>query len=275
MNGWSLEGEPVKYQGENLFRMINGGADIYHEYGFKQVVRGEYFGPKDRTIKLESYEMQTPAAAYGMYTFKAGKGGKALKIGRASLMQEYYLNFWKGNLLVTLVGMDSDKQTMEGLTAQAKAVDKRITRTGARPELAELVLSEPTTLSNARYVRGPLGLMSSYIFDTKNIFQVRQGMVGEIKDCKVLVFKYRDEAESLTTYQKAAAGLKTNNRFSGQDIRENQAAMVDRDDNLILINQLGSYIAVLVGQDRGKVKSTRDSLAEKLGKSRPVSKGSA
>ena len=75
--GWNLDGEPERYQGEDLFRMINGGADIYHEYGFRQVVRAEYLGPEGKSVKLEIYQMVSPAAAYGIYTFKAGERRKS------------------------------------------------------------------------------------------------------------------------------------------------------------------------------------------------------
>jgi hypothetical protein len=264
VQGWSMEGEPESFQGENLFMMINGGADLYHEYGFKQVTRAEYLGPEGKVVKLEIYQMQSPAAAYGIYTLKAGEGGKAIEIGQAARLQDYYLNFWKGSLLVTLVGLDSDEQTMQGLTALARAVEAGIGQTGERPRLASLLLSGPLALSNAKYVRGPLGVMSGYIFDTKNIFQVSEGMLGAAGDCRVFVFQYKNADESLHIYQNAAASLKSSTRFSGQAFMENQASMMDRDHNMVLINQLDRYIAIVIGQDQEKVKSTWERLAGKL-----------
>ena len=259
--GWSLEGEPQSFQGEDLFMMINGGADIYHEYGFKKVVRAEYLGPESKSLKLEIYQMLSPAAAYGIYTFKAGEGGKALKIGQAALLQDYYLNFWKGDLLITLVGQDSDQKTMQGLIALAGAVDARIKQIGERPELASLLLSAPLSFSQLKYVRGPLGVMNSYVFDTKNIFQVREGMLGAVNGCRVFLFQYRDPAECLTAYQAAAAILKNGTRFNGQSWQENRASMVDRDHNQVLINRLGRYMAIVLGQDQVKVETARDTLA--------------
>ena len=40
--GWTLSDAPKNYRGDELFVMIDGGADIYHEYGFTQVLRAEY-----------------------------------------------------------------------------------------------------------------------------------------------------------------------------------------------------------------------------------------
>jgi hypothetical protein len=39
--GWTPSDAPKSYRGDELFVMIDGGADIYHEYGFTQVLRAE------------------------------------------------------------------------------------------------------------------------------------------------------------------------------------------------------------------------------------------
>jgi hypothetical protein len=38
LEGFELKSEPEYYQGDDLFYLINGGADIYLEYGFKDVI---------------------------------------------------------------------------------------------------------------------------------------------------------------------------------------------------------------------------------------------
>lgn len=35
---WETLGEPKYVIGDKLYQLIDGGADIYHEYGFKQAV---------------------------------------------------------------------------------------------------------------------------------------------------------------------------------------------------------------------------------------------
>ena len=42
--GLQASGEPKIYKGDYLFDMINGGADVYFEYGFIQVVTQAYTG---------------------------------------------------------------------------------------------------------------------------------------------------------------------------------------------------------------------------------------
>jgi hypothetical protein len=262
--GWKLSETPKSYRGDKLFVMINGGADIFHEYGFTQVISAEYQEVGGKSITLEIYEMESPAAAYGIYTFKIGVGGKALAIGQDALLEDYYLNFWKGNLLVTVIGQDSEGNTVQGVVALAKAVDGRIAKTDERPELARLLLREPLAFFHPKYVRGSLGVMNSYLLERENIFQVREGMIGAVDDCRAFVFRYADTGQSAAAYDHAAKSLSTSAKFTSRALQGNRYSMAGPDKELVVINQTGRYIAIVIGQNPDKVKSTSDSLVEKL-----------
>ena len=262
--GWEPDGPPQTYRGEELFRMINGGADIYHEYGFSQVVRTTYLTADGNVINLEVYRMESPAAAYGIYTFKVGEGGKPLPIGQEACLQDYYLNFWKGDLLVTVIGLDSDTRTVQGVVDLAKAVNARIVDTGKKPDLAEVLLGEPLGFSNAKYVRGPLGVMGSYIFDTENIFRVREGMVGLVGDCQAFVFRYPDEEDCARTYEQAVAKLAAGERFRDGARQGNQLGMVGRDQESIIANHAGPFIAIVIGPSRDRTTLVSNQLVKKI-----------
>ncbi len=262
--GWKMSGEPKSYRGDQLFRMINGGAGIYHEYGFRQVLSAEYVDVSGRSIGLEIYEMKSPASAYGIYTFKIGDNGKAMSIGQEAMLQDYYLNFWKGNLLVTVIGRDSEERTVQGVVGLAKAVDSRISNTGERPELADLLLRQPLGFSHPKYVRGPLGVMNSYILDTENIFRFREGMIGTVGDCQAFVFGYADKGESAEAFKYATTRLNNNPKFMNRALQGNRYSMVGPEKELVVVNQTGRYIAIVIGRSQDKVNSTSNRLIEKL-----------
>jgi len=264
VSGWTLSEAPKTYIGDKLYEMIDGGADIYHEYGFTQVMRAAYVDGRGKSIKLEIFEMESPAATYGIYTFKIGGSGKKLAIGQESLLEDYYLNFWKANLLVTVIGPDSEEETVQGVISLAKAVDARIATTGERPELASLLLREPLAFSHPKYVRGSLGVMNSYIFDTENIFGVREGLIGAVGDCQAFVFRYANDGECAEAFEHAITRLSGSPKFKNRVRQGNQQSMVGRDEALVVIHQTGRYIAIVIGQNRDTVKSTSDRLVEKL-----------
>ena len=264
VGGWKLSDAPKTYRGDELFLMINGGADIYHEYGFRQVQSAEYVDENGNSINLEIYEMESPAAAYGIYTFKTSDSGKRLSIGQEALLQDYYLNFWKGNLLVTVVGMNAKDETVKGVVALAKAVDARIANTGEKPELADLLLREPLGFSHPKYIRGALGVMNSYIFETENIFHVREGMIGAVENCQAFVFRYADEGESASAFEHAISKLDVSPKFMDRTLQGNLYTMVGREKEFIAVNRLGRYITIVLGRNQDKVRSTSNQLVEKL-----------
>lgn len=252
------------YLGDDLYQMIDGGADIYHEYGFRQVLSAEYLDDRGKTIKLEIYEMESPAAAYGIYSFKVGEVGKALAIGQEGLIEDYYLNFWKGSLQVTLIGQDAEEETVQGVVALAGAVAARIAQTGERPELADLLLREPLPFSHPKYLRGAIGLMNNYVFDRENIFRVREGFIGGVEECRVMVFRYASDSESGQALEYAITKLSAGTRFTNQTRQGNQYTMVDRKQESVMVQQTGRYIAIVIGPDVQKVKATSERLVAKL-----------
>lgn len=262
--GLTLGDTPQGYHGEDLYQMIDGGADIYHEYGFRQVLSVEYVDGRGTIIKLEMYEMESPAAAYGIYSFKVGEGGKALAIGQEGLIEDYYLNFWKGNLQVTLIGQDSEEATVQGVVALAGAVAARIAQTGERPELADLLLREPLLFSHPIYLRGTLGLMNNYLFDRENIFRVRDGLIGGVEGCRAMVFRYASDSESGQAFEYAITKLSAGTRFTNQTRQGNQYTMVDRKQESVMVKQTGHHIVIVIGPDTERVKATSERLVEKL-----------
>lgn len=262
--GWKLSGQPRNYRGDQLFEMINGGAGIYHEYGFRQVLSAEYADASGKSIGLEIYEMTSPASAYGIYTFKIGDNGKAMSIGQEAMLQDYYLNFWKGNLLVTVIGRDSEERTLQGVVELAKAVDARITNTGERPDLANLLLREPLGFSHPKYVRGPLGVMNSHLFEAVNISGFREGMIGVVEDCQAFVFRFADKGECAEAFKRITSSLNNDPKFMNHTRNGHQYSMLGAEKEVVVINQLGRYIAIVIGHNQDKVTSTSNGLIQKL-----------
>ena len=73
--GWTRADSVGVYAGKNLFLLIDGGADLFYEYGFVRAFSSEYSRSPDTSATVELYEMESPVAAYGLFTsFTAGTG---------------------------------------------------------------------------------------------------------------------------------------------------------------------------------------------------------
>lgn len=262
--GWTRVEDPQQYRGDELFMMIDGGADIYHEYGFSQVVAGEYENAEGKFIRLEIYEMTSPQAAYGIYSFKTSADGKTLDIGQAALLEEYYLNIWKGNLLVTIVGSDAETATTDAVIAFGRFIDRHYSEQGSVPELAQLLLSQPVAFSNPKYVLGSIGAMNSYVFDTEDIFTVREGMVGTVKGNKAFVFRYTDSDESTQIFHNVTTRFETGQRFHETAVHDNLCSMLSRDNHFIVVVRSDQDIVIVIGENQQDILALADQLVMKL-----------
>jgi len=164
--GWTKDGEPQEYEGEDLYTYIDGGAEIYQEYGFRRVILQDYENAQGKSISLEIFEMESPAAAFGMFSFKRSGTGKDIPLGAGAELEAYYLNFWKGRFLVTLTGFDEAPDTINGLTAVAGIVDSKIRDSGEAPSLVGVLPREGLRPGSVKYLKGLLGLNNIYPFYT-------------------------------------------------------------------------------------------------------------
>jgi len=124
--GWELDYTPQTAEGTELFQLINGGAEIYIQEGFKRAVLASYTNKKGNMINLEIFEMTSAESARNTFIKKIGKQGKKLLIGEDAILEDYYLNFRKGCFQVTLSLYAPEEESMKMLIEMARMVAGRI-----------------------------------------------------------------------------------------------------------------------------------------------------
>lgn len=261
LGSWEPSGKPQEAEGEDLFLLINGGAEVFHEYGFKRAIISEYKNKENESARfnIEIYEMTAPHAAYGVFTFKTGETGKILDLGPGAeaLMEDYYLSFWKGDFFVTVIGFDSNETTLSAITSAAKLVASNIAKIGQKPRLVQLLPlcgSGETLIAphNIKYIKGNLGLFNNYQFDSRDIFGVKEGVIGFYKECTVFIFQYPGEEDSREWFLRAVKHLKEGSRFStdSQARRGDTFSMRDKQGRFFHIEQYKDCIVILVSRDK-------------------------
>ena len=246
---WKKDDLPQEYEGEDLFLYINGGADIYHEYGFRQVVIQDYLNKNGKSVSLEIFEMTASDSAFGMFSFKISSSGKQISLGNGGQMADYYLNFWKGNLLVTLTGFDEDEKTKEGLVRIAKAVDTKISTNGKIPALISFLPENGLMETGQKYFKGNIGLFNSYRFFTQNVFRLKEGVKGDYKDgYSLFIFNYTDKEECLERFEEARETFKKSQNYKDyKDIQENLIQITDNKGKTIFISPFDKYLLIVLG----------------------------
>jgi hypothetical protein len=201
---WARHQAVLMYAGDDLFTYINGGAEIYQEFGFVRVVVQDYKSSGGGTISLEIYEMADPESSYGMYTFKRSPQGESFDVpGGEARLEDYYLNLWKGEYLVTLTGFDQTEATILGLKALARDVEQRIAVTSPAPELVKRLPEEQLVEGSVKYFMGPLALFNSHRFAAENLFAPERGVRGDYGEGdSVFIFRYATPGTAQDIFKK-------------------------------------------------------------------------
>ena len=244
---WSPEDESQIVVGDDLYLLINGGAEIYQEYGFNQALYQTFADTQDNRINLEIYEMKDPVAAYGMYTFKTKTTGDQLDVGADGWMSSYYLNFWKGPYVVTLIGLDEKENISDELTRIARIQEAKIQAASIRPHIISYLPERDLLPNGLTYIRGNLALVNQYPFATQNIFNCTEGVHGDYPGYSIFIFEYMDSDEAQTWFQFSKDFIRKSERYSGFMEMNDSYAVRDQKENKLIFEMHRRWIIIFIG----------------------------
>lgn len=191
---WSATGEAVQFEGDDLFAYIDGGAEIYHEYGFDRLRVREY-GRGDERVTVELYTMAD--SAYGIYSYARSASGGPVDIGAGGTLSDYYLHFWSGPHLVAVTARSGSADAQSAVLELGTLLGAGFPDSGEVPPLMALLPADRCTSGSERYVAGPLGLnnaapRAAALFRGFEKAAVAHCRSGEGEEHRLAVLQWRD-----------------------------------------------------------------------------------
>ena len=252
VDDWHRERALLYYSGEELFDYINGGAEIYYEYGFKNVAIQDYKNSNERSLSVEIYEMKNPAAAYGIYSFKKSPDGAPWESEYEGRLEGYYLNFWKGCYLVTITGFDEEAETIKGIKSIALSMAEVLPDKGdaQKPPLAAFLPKDNLIPGTEKYFMGNLGLFNSYAFSQRDIFNISEGVGGVYKQgYRIFILQYGDPFLSFDQFKEVKTSLQEDPKYSSLHSTEKSFSIQDDKNTLLHFLSADQYIVIVVDAD--------------------------
>ena len=196
------------FTGTALYGFMNGGADLYYEYGFKELTSRE-IKYKDEDFTIDVYTMNTPLDAFGIYSINVFKCLRADSLGRFDCLSKYQLQAVDGNAYVSIV-------FQSGSHAARKAADELYQmyvadgKNGVNIPGQLTYMTARSSSGTVKYMKGKLGLNNVdssladllegmngyevwYVDNTESKSRVALFLLPNGKDCTLLQKKIPKE----------------------------------------------------------------------------------
>lgn len=166
--------------GKSLFGYIDGGAELYLEYGFSymSVVEADFM---DGRFKTEIYEMTGPEEAFGIFSVSRFHCNAMPYTTEVSCQTKYQLQFCKGSYYVSIINKTgSENDSVASITIGKLIIDKISEKNpdfnSYIPAVTPLILS-----TNCIFVKGKLGII--------NGVPALEDFFGGLRDFTALILK--------------------------------------------------------------------------------------
>jgi len=253
IKGWKKQGKTELFEGESLYEYINGGAEIFHEYGFKKVLVQEYSDRDENSIMIEIFEMNSDENSYGIYSFRRDKSGELFDIGNGAIISSSYLFFWKANIYIVIYSFTEGFK--DPLFSFARFIAGKINDSGEIPKIMSYLPKTDILPASKKYIKGPIAFANQQFISRQDIFEINSSkeialaeyVVNNI-NLKLFLINYTQikNASGLIEKIKNASGNNVNYKVKEHG---RQLTIKDKSNNFIEVNFLQKWIILAVSKD--------------------------
>jgi hypothetical protein len=138
VESWSMTEKAESYYPENLFEYINGAAEIYLAYEFKELIVAQQQKDKsENTVAVEIYDMGNKTNAFGIYSAERYSDNRFIPMGVQGYLEEGTLNFLVDRYYVKLLCFECEDQSENILRSFSRKIVERVGDVGRLPSLLQ------------------------------------------------------------------------------------------------------------------------------------------
>jgi hypothetical protein len=158
--GGTINQENV-FDGNSLWGHIDGGADVYLEYGFDKLLFQD-ISWEGNSFRVEVYKMTDAETAFGIYSISTHKCDKQDTLTKWICITPFQVQAAVGKFYVSIANekgtKDTEKQTVELLE---KILLKQTEKLFELPETFTTKI-DPKNYNSVKFIRGDLGLQNCF-----------------------------------------------------------------------------------------------------------------
>ena len=154
LENWKQIEEPSRYLPENLFEYINGAAEIYLAYSFKELVVAQYGqAGSEVNLSVEIYQMADENNAFGIYSAERFPDNNFIPVGVQGYLEEGSLNYLIGPYYIKLLCFEGGDRSAEYLNLFAKTIADNSRAAVEFPRLIQNLPKEAIVANSEKYIQ--------------------------------------------------------------------------------------------------------------------------
>jgi|WetSurMetagenome_2_1015567.scaffolds.fasta_scaffold14686_3 hypothetical protein len=181
VGAWKAVAPPSSFDRKSVYDELDGGAEVYLEYGLRSLVVQRYEAPGVPEITLELFEMDDPAGAFGAFTFEREDEGAG--IGQGSEYGGGLLRFWQGRTFGFVQTERETSASKEAVLALGRTVASKLGPPGREPAIVGALPLKDQRPRSLRFALSPLLLA---ILDPR----MQGNPLGLPARCEVVMARY-------------------------------------------------------------------------------------
>lgn len=209
---WKASGEDAVYDRKTLYGYMDGGAEVYLAFDFREVFVRRYADTEGNELVLDIYDMGSPAEAFGM--FSCDRQDPDAGIGQGSEYGPGLLRFWRGRYFVSITVSGNEEKAEKAVLDLGKAVAPVLGPDGAPPDMIKLLPPAGLLADKTAYFHNHIHLSNRYYVSPDNILNLDEKTEclfaeydpGSGDSGRLLVVRYPDAERTKTA---AASFLKS------------------------------------------------------------------
>jgi hypothetical protein len=255
LDAWNRADNHRVFTAGDLYGHIDGGAEIFLEFGFEQLTVQRYAAARangdDQTaggLQVEIYRMTDPMAATGIYLMNCGQESRDPAFAERHSASKYQLIFKRDRYYV-VVGNTTGNHAFQA-----------IMRDFARYIAARLPAEQPTKItgplpkdglieSSVRLIRGPYALQSVFTLGDGDILQLGRKLTavsGSYRDVggkhSIILADYPSAAAAAKAFDHLRKNL--DKHLTVQENSERRLVFKDYNEKFGLVSVTGKRISI-------------------------------
>jgi len=205
VGAWRAVGAVEKHAGQGLYTYMNGGAELYLEHGFEELMVRFYERGNDQ-ISVELYRMKD--SGYGVFTLLRSENGEPVAIADAGFRSGYYVIFSSGKFFCAVTAQSEFADAGEAAVEIGKTVAAQLPPAGSARTQIELLPENDRLLHSDKIIAGPVGLRN--VSDTlaglfSGFAEGAAARYGRDKEASVLAgfLRWRSAAQAAAAFKQA------------------------------------------------------------------------